>query len=257
MRAYNKGRFLQQEHIWFEHFENANQVVSKSDSIMIFANAVPLQGNHIECSFQESLVSYLNIGMDEIMKNFSSTTRGEIRRAEREGVQVCFYTSDDINANSDVLSRMALLYTNMYAEKGMEGIELPIREMQAYAKSGCLLVSVASIDNSEVVFHSYVVSENKSRLLHSCSEFRVADNAMRNALGRANKYLHFKDMEYLSSAGVDSYDWGGISSSNEPNGIDKFKMSFGGKLVKYYNISIANTFKQKLFDWMIHRIVHR
>lgn len=190
----------------------------------------------------------MSVGVDETFQKFSSTTKNEIRRAEREGVNVTFYTSEDINSDDGALIRMALLYTNMYAEKGMNGMELPIKELLAYAKNGCLLISVASIDGAETVFHSYVVYEGKSRLLHSCSEFRVADNAMRNAIGRANKYLHFKDMEYLASLGGDSYDWGGISSSTEPNGIDKFKMSFGGDPVKYYNIRCANSLKQKLID---------
>ena len=203
------------------------------------------------CTVQESLVSMIGNGVEEIMQKFSSTSRNEIRRAEREGVQINFYTSEDIDKNDAVLKKMASLYTNMYAEKGMPGIELPISELRAYAKSRCLLISVAAIDGAEVVFHSYVVCENKARLLHSCSEFRVADNAMRNAIGRSNKYLHFKDMEYLCSNGVDIYDWGGISSSSEPNGIDKFKMSFGGELVKYYNIKYNASIKQRLIDRII------
>ncbi len=248
MRVYFKGRFLSSEHIWFEGHDNEKEIRTKADNVVVHANSIPLQGRNMNCSEQQSLVHSLGAGVDKTFQKFSSTTKNEIRRAEREGVNVHFYTSENIKSNSDVLARMALLYANMYAEKGMNGMELPSKELLAYAKNGCLLISVASIDGAETVFHSYIVHEDKSRLLHSCSEFRVADNAMRNAIGRANKYLHFKDMEYLASLGVDSYDWGGISSSTEPNGIDKFKMSFGGELVKYYNITCANSFKQKLFD---------
>ena len=259
MRICYKGRFLSSEQIWFEGFdtyESVRALRTKADNIFVCANPVPLEGKYMSCHEQESLISCLNADMDEIMQKFSSTTRNEIRRAEREGVQICFYSSDDVNQNDDVLKRMAVLYTNMYAEKGMPGIELPIGELRAYAKSGHLLISVALIDGSEVVFHSYIVCENKSRLLHSCSEFRVADNAARNAIGRANKYLHFKDMERLSSIGVDHYDWGGISSSCEPNGIDKFKMSFGGELAKYYNIKYVRSFKQRLLERVL-RSFHR
>lgn len=55
----------------------------------------------------------------------------------------------------------------------------------------------------------------------------MADSAMRNAIGRANKYLHWHDWLLLKNIGVIEYDWGGIASYDNPNGIDKFKMSFG------------------------------
>ena len=55
-------------------------------------------------------------------------------------------------------------------------------------------------------------------------------------LGRANKYLHWNDWIYLKQQGVVEYDWGGIASYEKPNGIDKFKMSFGGQYKKYYNL---------------------
>jgi hypothetical protein len=73
----------------------------------------------------------------------------------------------------------------------------------------------------------------------------------------ANKYLHLRDMEYLQDLCVTVYDWGGISSSSEPNGIDKFKMSFGGHPVRYYNITWGHSVKQKLFNKIENRFLRR
>ena len=75
-------------------------------------------------------------------------------------------------------------------------------------------------------YHSCICDDKNIRLLHSCSEFRETDTAFRNAIGRANKYLHWKDMLYFINQHKEKYDWGGISSFDTPNGIDKFKMSF-------------------------------
>ena len=139
------------------------------------------------------------------------------------------------------------MYHEMYEQKGLRGRELPIKELTGYLKANQLLISCASISGKPVVFHSYVYGEGNSRLLHSCSEFRTEDNETRNAIGRANKYLHWRDFQHLRTMGVKRYDWGGISSLSEPNGIDKFKMSFGAEPVVYYNISSSLSLRYKLY----------
>ena len=39
--------------------------------------------------------------------------------------------------------------------------------------------------------------------------------------------------------GVKEYDWGGIASCDEPNGIDRFKMPFGGRYNEDYKLYAA------------------
>ena len=39
----------------------------------------------------------------------------------------------------------------------------------------------------------------------------------------------------------------GISSKDQPNGIDKFKMSFGGEVVQLKNCIFANSIKGKFY----------
>lgn len=46
-------------------------------------------------------------------------------------------------------------------------------------------------------------------------------------------------------------DWGGISSIDNPNGIDFFKKGFGGIECSYYNVIIGKTIKGKLVVWLI------
>ena len=55
-------------------------------------------------------------------------------------------------------------------------------------------------------------------------------------MARANKRLHWEDMKLFKERGVSLYDWGGISDPDHPNGIDAFKMKFGGKPLTYYNV---------------------
>ena len=46
--------------------------------------------------------------------------------------------------------------------------------------------------------------------------------------------------------GLIRYDWGGISDFDNPNGIDEFKLKFGGEKITYYNIFAGNTLLGKL-----------
>ena len=40
---------------------------------------------------------------------------------------------------------------------------------------------------------------------------------------------------------------GGLYGIDSPNGIDKFKMSFGGEIVEYYNITVLHSTKARIF----------
>ena len=88
------------------------------------------------------------------------------------------------------------------------------------------------------------MDEKNARLLHSVSDFREREDA--SLIARSNKRLHWADMELFSSMGIEVYDWGGISSLEKPNGIDSFKMKFGGQLVTRYNVFLGRTILGKL-----------
>ena len=70
------------------------------------------------------------------------------------------------------------------------------------------------------------------------------DNKYRNYIGRVNKFLHWKDIEYWKSVNINTLDWGGVDFKEE-KGISSFKQGFGGELVTYYNINIAIYKSQK------------
>ena len=183
---------------------------------------------------QETLISDLSLEEDALWSMTTKTVRNEINRSKRENVGVSVHRGKQIS--EDLLNKFNIMYHDMYEEKGMSGYYLPINELKEYADKDALVITTSEIDGKIVVYHSYIIDNHHSRFLHSCSEFRVADNAMRNAIGRANKYLHWNDWIYLKGDGVVEYDWGGISSYEKPNGIDKFKMSFGDQHRKYYNL---------------------
>ena len=54
------------------------------------------------------------------------------------------------------------------------------------------------------------------------------------------------DMKYFKEKGLVRYDWGGISDFENPNGIDEFKLKFGGDKITYYNVFTGNSLLGKL-----------
>lgn len=257
MRATAYGSHFKTCHVWFEQFdscEDLNRLKSECkgiDCIIIHANNRLLEANGIYSSRQQSLISDLTQTDDQLLDLMTKTIRNEINRAERENVEIKCYSSAQLKEDDAIIAAFSKMYREMYGQKGMAGIELPVKELGAYIEMQQLLITSAIIDGEPVVFHAYVFGEGNSRFLQSCSEFRVADNATRNAIGRANKYLHFRDFQNLRSKGVERYDWGGIQSLSEPNGIDKFKMAFGAEPIVYYNVTMPMTFKYRIYDKMI------
>lgn len=231
-----KSKHFITKHIWFDT-ECEKIMGGGADKLII--HGVPIMKNRVGrfgCMPipQETLISDLSLTEENLWGLTTKTVRNEINRSKRENTEIKIYEGKEIS--DAILGEFNRIYHAMYEEKGMPGHYLPINELKVYAANDALVITTAIIDNRTVVYHSYITDKLHSRFLHSCSEFRVADNAMKNAIGRANKYLHWNDWLYLKQIGVKEYDWGGISSYESPNGIDKFKMSFGGKYRKYYNL---------------------
>lgn len=59
-----------------------------------------------------------------------------------------------------------------------------------------------------IVYHTCIVYDGVARLFKSCSEFRVQDKKIKNAIGRTNKFLHWKDIQYFKNNNYHEYDWG-------------------------------------------------
>ena len=231
-----KNRWFVTRQIWF---------VDKIDEVAgigydkLAVHGYPMQLEKVgrykcQSMLQETLISDLSLSEDDLWSMTTKTVRNEINRSKRENVGVSVYRGKEIS--DDVLNEFNTMYHDMYEEKGMPGHYLPLNELKEYADKDALVITTSEIEGRTVVYHSYITDDCHSRFLQSCSEFRVADNSMRNAIGRANKYLHWNDWLYLKQCGVVEYDWGGIASYEKPNGIDKFKMSFGGQYRKYYNL---------------------
>jgi hypothetical protein len=119
------------------------------------------------------------------------------------------------------------------------------------ARNGMLVLSrVTRGDDRALAWHSYAASSGRALLLYSASLFRdYADSADRNAIGRANRYLHWHDMLWFKAAGCAGYDLGGIDpDERDPvtRQINEFKQGFGGRMRATHSRTTALTAKGRL-----------
>lgn len=244
---YIKSKHFTTKHVWFEPFD-PKKIGGGCDRLIVYGCLTEEKRiGRIPCTAvpRKTLITNLNAPVEELWKQPTKTIRNEINRSKRENVQVAVYSGREIT--DELLRGFDRMFHEMFEEKGISERTLPLGELREYASKDALVITAALIDDIPVVYHSYITDDSHSRLLHSCSQFRAADNAQRNAIGRANKYLHWCDWLYLKEKGVKEYDWGCIGSYECPSSIDQFKLSFGGSYKEYYQLSCDYSFAARLY----------
>lgn len=233
MRYYTwKNKFnLKSAQVWFSNLGEYKSIDANIIHLSGYSN--PIKGSIYKK--QETLIIDLKKSNDEIFNSINKTVKYEINRSNKEELNTKMLDSKSIT--DDVKSKFTKCYNKMYEEKGID-CHLNLDEFERYINADMLMFSYV-YDNEEILaYHVYVCDEKTTRLLYSCSTFRE-DDSKKALIGRANKFLHWKDILFFKNNNYLIYDFGGIVSYENPNGIDKFKINFGGELFVYYNIVLG------------------
>lgn len=250
-RGIEKKKFYTIDRIWFSDKEASN-----ADIIRYLRTLKPLSGRFIHCISAETVFSDLSMSTEQIIANATKTVKYEVNKCEKEDVAVSFYTADDLRNDVSLIEEFETAYIEFAKELGLKEVENAYQrsKINNYIECDCILLSKAEKEGVSV-YHVYSCGGQECVLNYSVSNFRI-DPSKRNLAGRMNKLLHIKDMEWFREHGYLLYDWGNISSSTNPNGIDKFKMSFGGEVVTVYNSFVGNTLLGKLLV-LLYKILNK
>ncbi len=191
-----------------------------------------------------TLVIDLGLPPEDIFKAFNEGTRYEVRRAEKsDGLAFEFDIEPQMHLNA-----FCIFYDAFAKMKGLSPAR--VEHFWRYADAGHLLLTRIVKDDEPLVWHAYICAAGRARLLHSASLFREQDNARRNLIGRANRYLHWLDILAFKDRGYRLYDFGGWSSPElgdvEKLRINAFKEGFGGRLVSEFNCTYPTSAKGQL-----------
>ncbi len=221
------------------------------DVVRYLQTSRPVPGSK-PVSFHTVLVD-LRKDAHSLLASCRNNTRYEIVRAsERDNLQCCWWREVDsitLKRFCDFFDRSAAIKRQPRVSRG---------RLRTLARAGVLDLSVARSDSQDLVWHAHLCCGERARLLESASLFRSRDDPeYRKLAGRANRYLHWRDMLRFQADGVLVYDFGGWTpSATDPEivGINRFKEGFGGKIVENYLAQAPVTFRGKvalaLLDWL-------
>ena len=248
-----KGRFGTYGEIWFDEEPPR---LGNVDVLMFRMRPEPL--DNVACAPFLSLVSDLTPDGDVMMAYFGGTNRYKIKRADaKDGLAFEFMTD-----TTPHLGAFCAFYDDFAEQKKLPPAYR--RGLAATSEAGQLVLSSASRRGQRIVWHAYIRSGTTAALLHSASHFRDdKEGADRALVGRANRWLHWKDMLTFKTMGVARYDWGGMfddESVAAHASVNNFKREFGGAPVQSYNCTVPRSVRGRAYTAMrslIERLVAR
>lgn len=183
---------------------------------------------------------------EEIRAGYSKDVRYEVRRAAKEGIRFIVFDDLDVSRDGYLIEDVKSKYYTFCDQVNLPDLKhnLDSFEFDEMVKKGNIVISKAEFENGWT-YHVYQVDGEHALLWFSFSDYRK-ENANKSMAGWANRGLHDADIMYFKEKGYAVYDWGNIANEEEPNQIDKFKISFGGELKTAYCCFVGNTLKGKL-----------
>lgn len=242
-----RARLLTYGEIWFDEEPPTNPAL---DVLMFRSRSKPIVGR--PCTPFLSLASDLSADEHTIMTSFGRTNRYKINRAETKDCLHAHYFADS-RPHLDAFCRF---YDSFAEQKSIERSYR--RALEAASDARQLVLTSASLHTQPLVWHAYIRSDDTAVLLHSASHFRGKATADRAIVGRANRWLHWRDMLAFKQLGLKRYDWGGMfedESVPEQASINDFKREFGGAPAQNYNCTVPVSIRGKAYR-AVRKLLH-
>lgn len=190
-----------------------------------------------EASKHSTLEIDLTQGLDAIHAGFSKDCRYEIRRAEEKdlfGIQ-CWGTS---SLTATVAKEFLEDCRAFVTRKGVEVLNFP-RIEAALRSREFHLSRCQGADQTFRQWHLYLVGSDTLLLLNSITWLTDAPvSGLSSAVGRANRLLHWRDIQFARDSGLSYYDFGGyyVPEDGSPKAsISRFKRQFCDRIVEKYS----------------------
>ncbi len=205
----------------------------------------------------ETLISDITGTPDEIKGVFAKNCRYKVNRAEREDVSIRFM--DDAEITDEEIDKFLVFFKSFWESKGsaFDREDEVRRDLKSYRDAGALTFAIATVKGQDAVYHTYVYDDERARLLHSASLYRLIgdeESDSRNIIGMGNRYLHYMDMLHFKDKGLKIYDWGGAGRGEDVINIAEFKESFGGVREVSYEYEEVKGIKAHIFKFIVNAL---
>ena len=188
---------------------------------------------------QKSLIKHICGTEDDVWATYGKHLKSYIKRSQREGSDIRIYRGEQIT--KELLDHCADLYEQMKAAKGIPD-DFNRSLAECYIREDALDIVMACVEGQPLGFNAYIADKTHFRTWLTAFAFREEEFDAQ-VVSRAHQLLEWETMRYCCRNGITSYDFGGITSFDNPNGIDKFKMTFAkeGEQVTYDNFLLGNS----------------
>lgn len=220
---------------------NPFKVIFYSITLSKFTNMDFLELNNFNEIYRYgSSILDLTRNEDAIFSNIHSKHRNVIKKAQKEDVEVFEDTSEQGIYNFHKIS----IETYARSNKEALGVEYLLKYFFALNKTGNIKVFFAKKDNIIQAGAIFLVSKHMCIYWHGAS--------INNCATGSSNLLQWEAIKYFKRNGVNIYDFGGCSDSDEKaRSISRFKNRFGGTTFDYVGfIKINNVLKNILFTFI-------
>ncbi|WP_040203784.1 hypothetical protein [Neobacillus jeddahensis] len=180
----------------------------------------------------------LDLTKDEqdIYNNFNKTFKREIKRAsEKDGL----IYSENVNPSDEQLINFSALFNSFAKEKNIDRCVL--EKLITLRNNQSLLITTISDEQKNILCaHCMLLDRENSQSygMYSVSS-RLIKSDEKQLIGRANKYLYWKDIQTVKQKGFRWYNLGGVVSGKEGEGINDFKIKLGA--IRGYDLKIYHS----------------
>ena len=175
--------------------------------------------------------------LDQIDKDLTTNARIRIHKAQKLGDRVTVRRCRSLSGNENLIEEFVLLYSNFSAGKGFL---FPVSKavISSYFPNAELILM--DLDGEPICGHLNLLDKESgvSRMLWSASR-RFEDHETARLAGILNVYLHWYEIEKYREEGFQTYDLGGIGGLDDSVGVNRFKLQFGGTIVREHNYLVA------------------
>jgi hypothetical protein len=225
----------------FERFLRSNKicdVVNAPLHVSLFRN-VPKSWE----SWQMGIISLdISSTLDDVFKNFSRTYRTQINQCTKLGFTVSY---------SD------MYFDSFYENYKLHHLQQNI-EVESYNKLKELLNNLDYNATLFSVLNNRMKWEGGALVLHDAFRgyyFIGAKNEEIELHNGAQKFLHFKVIEFLQDRNIPIYNFGGYRTTSNANdrfdSIQNFKLKFGSSIESGIHTKIHLNFKDSMFNTLV------